>query len=321
METSLIIAFVFDGKGHVRPLDMEGVRAWTPEQGMLWSHFHLGATETGEWLRGGANLPSLVAEALLAGETRPRASVSGDGAIVTLRGVNLNPGADPEDMVSVRMWVDEHRLVSTRRRKLLSIQDAAASLQDQPVTGTADLLLRIASRLTDRMGDVIDALEDRVAELEESVMARPDPSVRTTLSELRREAIALRRYLAPQREALARLQVEPPAFFTELDRMRAREINDRLVRLIEDLDAVRERAAVVHEELVSRLSDELNKRMYVLSVVAALFLPLGFLTGLLGINVGGIPGAENPYSFWIFCGILVVLLTLQVWVFVVKRWF
>jgi len=55
--------------------------------------------------------------------------------------------------------------------------------------------------------------------------------------------------------------------------------------------------------------------------VAALFLPLGFLTGLLGINVGGIPGAENPYSFWIFCGILVVLLTTQVWVFLVKKWF
>ena len=272
MDDALIVAFLFDGEGHARPLDLDEVKAWTPAQGKLWAHFQLDAPEAIAWLRKGAKLPHLVPEALLADETRPRTSVSGDGAIVVLRGVNLNPGEHAEDMVSVRMWVDEYRLISTRRRKLLSIQDAVESLREMPVTGTADLLLRIAGRLTDRMGDVIDDLEDRVAGLEESVMDEPDLSVRSALSGLRREAIALRRYLAPQREALSRLQLEPPQCFNDMDRVRAREINDRLVRLIEDLDAVRERASVVHEELVSRLSDEMNKRMYVLSIVALIVM-------------------------------------------------
>ena len=103
--------------------------------------------------------------------------------------------------------------------------------------------------------------------------------------------------------------------------MRIREVSDRLIRNIEDLDAVRERAAVTQEELLSRLSDQMNTRMYVLSVVAAIFLPLGFLTGLLGINVGGIPGTENPWAFLIFLLFIIVIFVGQMLWFRSKKWF
>ena len=86
------------------------------------------------------------------------------------------------------------------------------------------------------------------------------------------------------------------------------------------VDAVRERAAVTQEELLSRLSEQLNQRMYVLSIVAAVFLPLGFLTGLLGINVGGIPGADNAQAFWIFSGLLLIAVVIQLLVFRWKKW-
>lgn len=61
--------------------------------------------------------------------------------------------------------------------------------------------------------------------------------------------------------------------------------------------------------------------MYILSVIAAIFLPLGFLTGLLGINVGGIPGADNPYAFWIFIAMLTTLTTGQIALFKALKWF
>ena len=76
-----------------------------------------------------------------------------------------------------------------------------------------------------------------------------------------------------------------------------REIAERTSRFVEDIDAAKDRAAITQEELNNRLSEQMNKAMYVLSIVAAIFLPLGLLTGLLGINVGGIPGAENKWAF------------------------
>ena len=73
-----------------------------------------------------------------------------------------------------------------------------------------------------------------------------------------------------------------------LDPIKAKEVPGSLIRYLEDLDSVRDRASVTQEELVNQISEEMNLRMYVFPEVAVVFLPLGFLTGLLGINVGGI---------------------------------
>lgn len=321
MSEGLVHAFLIGESGKPRTLDWNGIRAWKPELGLMWVHLDASFEESRQWVATGSYLPSIVPNALLADETRPRVNAVGDGALVVLRGVNLNPGADPEDMVSIRLWVESQRVISVRLRRMLSVEDVVASLEQQPLTGAGDLVVRLAGRLVDRMSDVIDGMEERVADLEQSVLHEPEQSMRFNLTDLRREAITLRRYLAPQREALGRLQGEQLSWFTELDRLRLREVYDRLIRHVEDLDAVRERAAVVQEELISHLSNQINQRMYVLSVVAAVFLPLGFLTGLLGVNVGGIPGAESPYGFVAFILILVLLVVLQAWYFIKKRWF
>lgn len=321
MSEGLVHAFLIGESGKPRTLDWNGIRAWKPELGLMWVHLDASFEESRQWVSTGSYLPSIVPNALLADETRPRVNAVGDGALVVLRGVNLNPGADPEDMVSIRLWVESQRVISVRLRRMLSVEDVVASLEQQPLTGAGDLVVRLAGRLVDRMSAVIDGMEERVADLEQSVLHESEQSMRFNLTDLRREAITLRRYLAPQREALGRLQSEQLSWFTELDRLRLREVYDRLIRHVEDLDAVRERAAVVQEELISHLSNQINQRMYVLSVVAAVFLPLGFLTGLLGVNVGGIPGAESPYGFVAFILILVLLVVLQAWYFIKKRWF
>jgi zinc transporter len=67
-----------------------------------------------------------------------------------------------------------------------------------------------------------------------------------------------------------------------------REVADHLIRYVEDLDAARDRMGVMQEELTNKLSEQMNKTMYILTVLAGIFLPITFVTGLLGINVGGI---------------------------------
>jgi zinc transporter len=321
MGDALIHAVLLAESGATKTLDWDGVRAWQPQDGLLWVHLDIHAEQTATFLESDGRVPPMVSVALVAAETRPRASATGDGLLLVLRGVNLNPGADPEDMVSIRLWVDADRVVSTRRRRLLSVQDVIDSHGRRPLTGTGDLVVRLADRLTERMNDIIDDLDERISELEQKALGNPTASLRAELAELRRDAIKLRRYLAPQREALGRLQSENVSWLTDADRLRLREVSDRLIRHLEDLDAVRERAVVVQEELMSQLSDQLNKRMYVLSIVAAMFLPLGFLTGLLGINVGGIPGSESPYGFMVFSLILIVVIAFQLLYFIRQRWF
>ena len=102
--------------------------------------------------------------------------------------------------------------------------------------------------------------------------------------------------------------------------MHLRELLERTARFVEDLDSARDRAAITQEELNNRLSEQMNKAMYVLSIVAAIFLPLSLLTGLLGINVGGIPGAENKWAFLLVTFLLVLIALMLISLFRRIKW-
>jgi zinc transporter len=317
----LIAAYILDGKGGGKRVGWKEIQQWTAAAGLLWVHLNFEAPEAQRWIREESQLDDVVGDALLAEESRPRITTFDEGVLVALRGVNLNPGADPEDMVSLRIWAEENRIITTRRRKLLSVADLCSALEQGKGPETSgEFLEDVADRLMVRMGDVIDELEDKAAELEEAVLTAESHELRPMLASIRRDAINLRRYMAPQREAIARLQSEKISWLAEEDRVRLRETYDRLTRYIEDLDAARERAAVTQEELISRLSEQMDNRMYVLSIVAAIFLPLGFLTGLLGINVGGIPGSEYKAAFFVFCLLLVALVIIELIIFKRKKW-
>jgi zinc transporter len=320
--SGLISAYLFNEQGEGREIGWEGIRSWEPERGFLCVHLDRTHEEARAWLTGEAGLDAIVGEALLAEETRPRALSMGDALLVLLRGVNLNPGADPEDMVSIRLWIDPQRAIRLRAKKLLAVQD----IRDRVAAGAGprtagEFLPALAARLVDRMGPVLDGLDDDIAALEERLIEEQASEIRGQLGLLRRRAIALRRYLAPQRDVLARLSLEQIDWLSDRDRASLREVADRVTRYVEDLDAARERAAVTQEELAARLSEQMNTTMYVLSIVAALFLPLlGFLTGLLGINVAGIPGTGNPLAFTIVCGIIVGVVAVQLWLFRKRHW-
>jgi zinc transporter len=317
----LIHALLLDGRGATRELDWPEVATWMPEQGCLWLHFNYEAASTRAWLEARSGLNDIACNGLLMDETRPRTVTRGDNLLMALRGVNLNPGSDPEDMVSLRLWCDGKRVISTRRRPLLSTNDVLARLQEgNGPRDAAELLVTWIDGIVARMADTVDSFEDDALALEDALLAGDLGSLRHDLAHLRKQTITVRRYLAPQREAFNRLTAETLSWIDDLNRLRLREITDRQIRHIEDIDAVRERAAVAQDELVGRISEQMNERMYVLSLVAALFLPLGFFTGLMGINVGGMPGVENGGAFWVVVLVCVLASVGLLGWFRLRRW-
>ena len=320
-DSGLVAAYVLDGKGGGREIGWADIETWTPGDGPLWVHLHRDAGDSIRWLRERSGLDPLSVDALLAEETRPRSFAVGEGLVVILRGVNLNPGADPEDMVSLRLWIDEHRIIGVRARKLMAVSHIREMLvAGQGPSGTGQFLIEVAIQLLERMGHIIQDLDDQTDELEDEMLLTESRDIRHRLADLRHEAIVLRRYLAPQRDAMTRLQTEEVPWIDARLKARLREGTDQLLRYIEDLDSIRERASVIQDELITRLSDQMNRTMYVLTVVATIMLPLGFLTGLLGINVGGIPLAESRWGFAAVCGILAAVVAVQVLLFRKLRW-
>jgi zinc transporter len=314
----LVCAYVLDGRGSGRAVTATDIDALSGQQGLLWVHLDLLDPASRRWLAARQDVDDVTADALLALETRPRSVSTEAGLLLVLRGVNTNPGADPDDMVAIRLWIQPQRIISSRRRNLISIQDMreAIAAGNGPRT-SGEFVVMLVERLAERIGNVVDKIEEEIEAGElQSVKADPG-TLRLQLGGLRRQTAAIRRYLAPQRDALDRLYRQPGPLFTDHEANELREQSDRITRYLEDLDLARERIIVVQEELLSRVAQEQNSRIYLLSVVAAIFLPLTFVTGLLGMNVAGLPGSEDPSAFAVT---LLVMLGLGAVLGVIFKW-
>ncbi|WP_238369982.1 zinc transporter ZntB [Heliomarina baculiformis] len=300
-------------------LEVEGKTAEDLMQGdgFVWIHLERPAADGTDWLSH-SDLSFTVREALDAQETRPRSVVHGNGILINLRGVNLAEGADPEDMVSLRIWVTKELVVTVQRRPLRAVDDVLDSVSRQVgPRDSGELVARLALRLADRAEPIVAELNESIDDLETELEDLDRLPSRAELAEVRRVSIMLRRYMFPQRDALSTFAIEDMDWLTTLARERMREATERVTRLSEELDAIRDRAEVVQDQIMDMRAEASNRQMLVLSVVAAIFLPLGLITGLLGINVGGMPGSNDPNAFWAVCVMLVVITAGEIWLF---RW-
>jgi zinc transporter len=321
-QSALLHAFVLDGRGGARSIardELDGLQL--AEQESLWLHWDRSQPQAQRWLREHSGLDEFSCDLLLEENTRPRLlPLPDDELLLFLRGVNRNPGAEPEDMVSVRIFADARRVISLRLRPLRATEALIEDLQAGRGPKTpSELLLELARYLTDRvddliaeLGELLDSEEDR---LDGDERYRPEHGL---MLQVRRRAASLRRFLAPQRDLYAQLARNRQPWFVEDDDDYWNELNNRLTRYLEELELIRERVSLVLEAESRRLGERMNRIMYRFSIITGLFLPLTFLTGLLGINVGGIPGAESPLGFFVACGLMAALALGQLWLF--RRW-
>ena len=302
--------------GAARRLTIEEASAYCGP-GFLWIHLEGRDEDDLNFLKSHDDIPDIAANALVATETRPRCDVMENGAIVNLRG----PGeVDPDDsdrLVSIRMWVRENRVTSLSRRTMSATATVCQLVNERKIHDPGDLVAgyarEISRQLDPQVAALGDTLDDFETDLEELNLYR----LRTSIAQIRSAAIAFRRFVAPNRDALSELAGLSFEWLADDDRLHIREAADRFARMTEELEAVRERAALLHEQLTDLRAEQLDQRSLLISIVAFVFLPLTFVTGLLGMNVAGIPFADEPWAFW---GVVGVCFAIGVAVFAWFLW-
>ena len=255
-----------------------------------WLHVRADSAEAPKFLAE-KGLSPWVIDALTELETRPRALAHESGVLLVLRGVNADPGGDPEDMIALRVWLTQGLVVTARRRhrKLLAIEDLQQRIdRDAGPATVGQFVVQLVELLAERIGDFVYSIEENLVLLESQAEGESTTApLRRELTVLRQQTASIRRYLAPQRDALEALFRARGALSDE-DAYAIRDQTDRTIRYVEDLDLARERALVLQELLQQRVAEQQNARMYVLAIVSAIFLPLSFLSGIFGMNVGGL---------------------------------
>ncbi|MBG6245289.1 zinc transporter ZntB [Candidatus Symbiopectobacterium sp. 'North America'] len=292
-DSEAVHACQLDGKGGIKPISAEGM---VDSANPCWLHLDYSLPGSARWLNETLLLPDGIRN-LLAGESaRPRVTRLGEGTLINLRSINLNADSRPDQLVAVRVFITDTLIISTRRRKIAAINDVLTDLQEgNGPTDSGSWLVFVAEALTYQTSEFIDDL------LEQKIPARG------TLALIRKQLIVLRRYMTPQRDVFSRLSGERLAWMGDDDRRRMQEIAERLGRGLDDLDASVARTTVLADEITSQMTEALNRRTYSMSVLAMIFLSTAFLTGLFGVNLGGIPGGGSSMGFINFCVMLLVL--------------
>lgn len=323
----LLIGRVLDGRGGGRAIGWAEAQSWDAGDGreVLWLHLDRTVAGVREWLQDRLRIPEPTAELLTGDATRPRAFRDGSTLVATLRGINFNPGAAPEDMVSLQLWSDGQRVITLRRHPQQSPTDLKEEIDTgRGPTDAGALITSLAEHMVHRLNRVIVDMNDEIDRLEELDLDSVDN--RTLLDQIvaiRRSALALQRHMGPEHVALESIARDAPDWFEPHDRREIGETIALLRRFIDDIDVSKESAVVLMDELRSRAlarSEKTNRR---LTLVATVFLPLSFFVGLFGINVGGMPWANlagHRFGFWIIAGLCVAIALAILWLFRRLRW-
>ncbi|WP_223668824.1 zinc transporter ZntB [Kangiella shandongensis] len=292
------------------------------EKAYRWYHMNYSVDEDRDWLSSRKDINDLFKEQLLKAETRPTFYQEESSILVCLRGVNLDPESAPEDMISIRLWMNQDTVITSTNRNSLSLQDIHKSLQNSlGPKSPGEFVAILIERLALRIEEFFEQFEEELDRQEDNIEQADSREAGVDLGGLRRQAATVKRYLTPQKEALDKLQRTDSRLFSPQALENMKDDRDKFARLLEDLELSRERSMALQEQLLARIGYEQNNRLYVLAIISAIFLPLTFLSGLLGMNVAGLPGTEDSYAFWIVSGIcLLIGIGLMFW-FKYKKWY
>ena len=291
----MIFAFVA-GDGPVRPLSAEEAAAYRGA-GFVWTHLE-GQDDLSAAIGAEPAIPDIAASALVATETRPRCDAIEHGAILNLRGLGAGAPGHSDRLVSIRMWVQGNRVISVSRYPMAATGIVRAKMEAGRIHDSGDLVAAYAWAISTQLDPEIAALGDKLDDVESALEPSHLYRLRRVITEVRSEAIGFRRFVAPDRDALHTLPGLGFDWLAEDDRLHIVEAADRFARMAEELEAVRERAALLHEQITDLRAEQVDQRALYIAIVAFIFLPLTFITGLLGMNVEGIPYAHHPGSFW-----------------------
>jgi zinc transporter len=305
--TGLVCGYRVDASGNMRDLSWaEMDSAMADEDNVVWLHFNQADARVRDWIESTSHLPSAAKTILLGTDSHMRIEVCGSGLAGVVGDLHHEFAEKSDQLGVLRLYLDNRCLVSTRRHPLEAIDKLRRAIGDglrvdRPITIIAQFLHHV----TDTLGDLLIELAGDVDELEDQLLAGRIGNNTPELARIRRIAVRLRRHMVPQQHALVSLLSRMPTWIDEGDAAGLRGAIERLAALGHDLDLVQERARLLGDQISGRLAEATNRNLYILSIVTTIFMPMTLVTGIFGMNLGGLPGLQDPMGFWY--GILIML--------------
>ena len=290
---------------------------------LQWTHLYHIKKSTANWLRSEVNhLDNLAVNALIAEETRPRIVEMERGLLIILRGIAESKLSDKE-MVSIRLWIDGERVISIQKKSMIAVLEIQQQIESGEIIihNSGEFLSYLINFIASDISKIVYSLGEKIDEIEEEILKNRNLKFRETILNARSTLTIYRRYLAPQREVISKLRNCSYNWISASSKRYLQENYDNFGRVIDEIDEVLSRAKILHDELSHALNEKISRNTFKFTVVATIFMPLTFITGLFGMNFTNIPGLQNEYGFYIVSLLMLVIAMIQLSFFRKKDWF
>lgn len=310
--SGLIYGFEFGQSHRGRLIDTAGALQWiqaskdqTDQKAFVWLHFSKSNPNSEKWLRANLALPEHFFETLHQGLSSTHIEQSDDSLIAVINDFLYDFGDDASRVATLFMCVQSQLVVSIRLHPLRSVDNLRLSVANGEVfLSPVSLLAHLLRDQAEVLMQIIREASAREDDIEDHLLEGRMKTKRSALGALRRVFVRLGRLLAPEPSAIFRLLNRPPHWFGEIDVQELRNSTEEFAAILNDLAALQERTKLLQEEMSSHVTEQTNRSLFLLTVTTVIALPINLIAGLLGMNVGGVPLAQDPEGFWIVLAIV-----------------
>jgi len=227
------------------------------------------------------------------------------------------------ETAELAIFLGSHFVVSNHNSLLYSVEGARRLVEDdgRPMKRGADFLVHtLIDALIDNVLPTIDKMSVVAEEIEEEIIRNPQQLTLETIMKLKRSTLRIHRVIAPQREVLNRLSRGEFPLITSEAQIFYRDIYDHLVRIQDLNQTIRDMADNALSTYLSSVANRQNETMRVLSMVAAIFLPLTLLAGIYGMNFENMPELKWGWGYFAVLGVMGSVSAVLVWRFWAQNW-
>jgi len=267
--------------------------------------------------------PLAVADCISKNIHPPKIDDFDDYLFIIVHGVNYNIESDVEETTELALFLNRNYVVTSHSVPMRTVTSMFNRVQAdvRPMRRGADFLAHdLIDALVDNIMPTIEEMDEKSDKLEAEALHDPKRQTLTSIMHLKRSILALTRVILPQREIVNSLSRGDHSLISEAAQIYYRNIYDHLVRIEILTQGLRDMAESVLSTYLSSVSNRMNEVMKVLSIVAAIFLPLALLAGIYGMNFANMPELQWRYGYFtILIAMAVIAISLAVY-FRRRKW-
>jgi len=319
-------AYYLSPEGDLRyDLNEEDTRAvFESRRGLLWVDIDEPKEGDGKLMEQGFHFHHLAVEDSVSPVIHsPKIDDFGDYIFILFNGINHISESDIVETTQLAVFLGSHFVVSIHHLPLYSVEAVRQLVEGdgRPMRYGADFLLHaVVDALIDNVLPIIDRMSELTDDIEEESIRNPQQATLEAILKLKRSALRIHRGISPQRDVLNRLsRGEFPLIKAEAQ-IFYRDVYDHLMR-IEDLNQlIRDRADNALATYMSSVANRQNETMRILSIVAAIFMPLTLIAGIYGMNFEYMPELKWHWGYFAVLGLMGTAIVAVLWWFWARSW-